>query len=387
MNVEINTSRLDHLLDLYRLSREEFLTLISEGLKKKLTGEQVFTSHVSIDHLKRVDKLFKKGLSYYLDPTVPVRSEAESVFFRKSEFATDLNLAAKKKVDYFERLKIDVSIFSKAADIESPRILPFFSVKDNPLDVAKKVRGLINFSFRRKQKDFLESLINKLGDCNILVFEFVETWNQKDKANIDGFYLSPNVIVLKRLDGFSYRREIFTLAHELGHYLLNIEEVEEVNFESASTKNLSDVEKWCNLFAFHFLIGNLHTEFSQAPLASLANDYNHQIVQEISEKTNLSRLALFTQLLNEGKISPVNYVKVKADLDLEYRAFIDDYKQKQKEDKENGVESKGGGPVPIKSDFLVYLVRTAFHEGAINEWQAGETLSVTPKSLHRYLPV
>jgi Zn-dependent peptidase ImmA (M78 family) len=42
-----------------------------------------------------------------------------------------------------------------------------------------------------------------------------ETHNKKEKANISVFYLSPNVIVLKRNQKF-LKREIFTLAHELG---------------------------------------------------------------------------------------------------------------------------------------------------------------------------
>lgn len=363
------------------------LDLISVKLKNKITAEQIFTSEVSVDHLKRIDKIFKKGLSYYVDASEPIRSERASVFFRKKEFATDLNLAARKIVNHFEQLKMEVSIFSKAADIKSPRMLPVFSPNDSPIAVAKEVRKLINFSFRKNQKDFLELLINKLGDCNILVFEFVETWNQTDKANIDGFYLSPDVIVLKRLDGHSFRREIFTLAHELGHCLLNIEEVEKVTFDSSAAQDLSEIERWCNAFAFHFLIGDLYAEIKALQPASVANDYNYQIVHEISEKTNLSRLALFTQLLIEDKISPTNYVKVKADIDAENKALLEAIKKQRAEDKENGIQTKGGTPVPIKSDFLIYLVRAAFQEGAINEWQAGETLKVKPKNLHRYIPI
>ena len=52
----------------------------------------------------------------------------------------------------------------------------------------------------------------------LFVFEYIETWNKKEKTNIDGFYLKPNVIVLKHHK--HYKREIFTLAHELGHCLL-----------------------------------------------------------------------------------------------------------------------------------------------------------------------
>jgi radical SAM superfamily enzyme YgiQ (UPF0313 family) len=60
----------------------------------------------------------------------------------------------------------------------------------------------------------------------------IETWNKKEKANIDGIYLSPNVIVLKRQK--SYRRETFTLIHELGH---------SVDFNSGLISNKADWPK------------------------------------------------------------------------------------------------------------------------------------------------
>lgn len=108
-------------------------------------------------------------------------------------------------------------------------------------------------------KEFLRALISKFAEKNILVFEFVETWNKKEKANIDGFYLAPNVIVLKRHQS-SFRREIFTLIHELGHYLLNEEEIEELDISNFANNKLSDIERWCNDFAYYFLVGDLQPD-------------------------------------------------------------------------------------------------------------------------------
>lgn len=386
MQAEINISRLNYLLELYKLKKEDFLNLISEGLKKPILADDIFADNISLNHLKRIDKIFNKGLSFYVDPSDLVSSNDASIFFRKREFASDLNFGSRKIVNEFEELKLSLSAISKAADIESPRVLPIFTAKDNPVSVAKKIRGEINFSFRKHQKTFLEHLINKLGECNILVFEFVESWNQRNKANIDGVFLAPNVIVLKRLDGFSYSRELFTLAHELGHYLLNIEEVEKIDFDVWSG-NLSDVEKWCNSFAFHFLIGDLYSEFSSMPIAGPNNDYNHEIIQDISDRTNLSRLALYTQLLMDKKISSHNYSKVKSELEKEHKDYFEAVKRKREEDKNNGIEVYGSSPTPIKSEFLISLVRTAYYEGAINEFQVCKALKIQPNNLPRYISV
>lgn len=387
MKAEINLSRLNYLLDLYKLSPDDLLKLVSEGLKKSVPKEEIFTEYINLNFLKRIDKIFNKGLSFYVDPSEPVRSDSASIFFRKQQFNSDLNLKAKKIVNEFEELKLTLSAISKVTDHENPRNLPIYSIQDSPIQVAAEARQLIKYSFKKEQKSFLESLINKLGDCNILVFEFVETWNQIERANIDGVFLSPNVIILKRLDGLSYRREIFTLAHELGHYLLNIEEIEKIDFDNWEENNLSDVEKWCNSFAFHFLAGQYYATLNKLPIANPDNDYNHEIIGQIAQNTNLSELALYTQMLIDGKIAPTNYVKVKNELNQRYKEFYEERRRALEEKKSKGEEGRGSSPVPIKSEFLIDLVRAAYNDGMMNEYQVCKTLKIKPDKLGNYISV
>ena len=66
--ININIERLNHLLKLYNLKREDFLLLLSKGLKKKYTAEEVFSKEIKTSLLKKIDKIFDKGLNYYLDP-------------------------------------------------------------------------------------------------------------------------------------------------------------------------------------------------------------------------------------------------------------------------------------------------------------------------------
>jgi hypothetical protein len=95
---------------MYRLTVQEFLELISNGLKKPITKEDVFSNEIELSHLKRIDKVFDKGLHYYLDPKSPETSKEASVFFRKDRFATDdLNMGAVKIVNQFEELKLSLS--------------------------------------------------------------------------------------------------------------------------------------------------------------------------------------------------------------------------------------------------------------------------------------
>ncbi len=363
---------------------EDLLLLVSEGLKNPLSKDDVLSKEIKINHLKRIDKVFSKGLHYYLDPKSPEVSKDASIFFRKNKFGTDLNIGAKKIVNQFEEFKISLSAISKLAEINIDRTLPVFSVKDDPKAVATKIREELYPDFNPIPKEFLRALISKFAEKNILVFEFVETWNKKEKANIDGFFLAPNVIVLKRQQS-SFRREIFTLVHELGHYLLNEEEIEELDILNFANNKLSVIERWCNDFAYYFLTGEYNKAFEQIEKADGTNDYHFEMIESISKQTHLSKIALFTKLLFQKKITQSNYNTIKADFDEQYRLRQEEEKKKRELDKIKGVQKGGSTPKPMNSPLLISTIQTAFYEGVINEYDVCKTLNISPDRLEKYL--
>ncbi|MDI1234207.1 MAG: ImmA/IrrE family metallo-endopeptidase [bacterium] len=366
------------------MSVEELLPLISEGLTKPITKEQILNSNIELGHLKRIDKIFNKGIHYYLDPKSPDVSKDASIFFRKTKFDVDLSLGARKIVNHFEEFKISLSAIAELSDIKFDRILPVFTINSTPKNVATEIRKLINPEFEIKDKDFLTELIKKLAEKNILVFEFVETWNKKERANIDGFFLKPNVIVLKRQQ-ISFKREIFTLAHELGHYLLNEEEIDQIDYQDFVNQKLSKIENWCNEFAFHFLSGEFEEIIETIDNSTAHNDYNIELIQSISEKTHLSRIAIFTKLLFLNKISPSNYKKVKEGFEEDFRIKNEELKKKRELDKQNGINSGGSTPIPIKSPLLISTIQTAFYEGVINEYEFCKRLNIKPDKIDSFL--
>ena len=101
MKVKHNIARIEYLLSLYKMTMEELLLHMNMGLKKPITMNDLFGEEIEIDHLKRIDKIFNKGLHYYLDENAPVKSEEASIFFRKQSFISDLNLEARKVVNRF----------------------------------------------------------------------------------------------------------------------------------------------------------------------------------------------------------------------------------------------------------------------------------------------
>lgn len=384
MKVEQNISRLNYLLDLYKIPLEEFLHIISRGLKNPITSNQVFSNHIKLSFLKRIDKIFDKGLHYYLDPKAPERSKEASIFFRKKKFNTELNIGSRKIVNKFEEFKISLSAISKLAELNIDRTIPVYSINQNPQEVAKAIREILFPVFTSNKKDFLKGIISKLAEQNILVFEFVETWNKKEKANIEGFFLTPNVIVIKRLQE-AMSREIFTLAHELGHYLLNKEEVEKLDFNVIAQGNLTKIERWSNDFAYYFLVGHYDELLKDLKPASPQNDYHFEIIGEVARKTHLSRLALFTRLLFNNKISSNNYNKVKETLEEQYKARKEKEKKKRELDLEMGKKPGGSTPKPINSPMLISTIQSAFYEGIINEQEVCKRLNIKPDKLEKFI--
>lgn len=387
--VTINKERILFLLSLHKMTEEEFLSAAGKGLKSPLTWKDVYCDSIPLNTLKRIDSVFNKGLFYYADPETPQRKKEVSVFFRKETFETELNLGSRQRVREFEDLKSRLNTISKLSDVKLKRKLPFVDETSDPREVAFNLREKVLPEFSSVKRDFLKNFINKLGDNHVIVFEFVDTSNKKEKANVDGFYLSPNAIVLKRRQE-SFSREIFTLAHELGHYLLNKEEVEEVDIVSFSRNDasISSVERWCNTFAYYLLLGQENAML----LDSISyfdgqNDYGHDLIQQISENTNLSRLAIFTNLLVQKKLSYNSYLNIKEEMD-EQRKEREARKARQKElDKANGVKIQGRNPQPIRAEIVKDIFTVALSSGVIGEQEYCKAMKIKPTEINafRYL--
>lgn len=387
--VTINKKRIDYLLSLFNMTKDELLVSISKGLKKSIAWSDIYRDAIDINYLKRIDNVFNKGLYYYADPTVPTKDKGVSVFFRKESFGAELNLGARKRVLEFENLTSHLLAISALSDIPIVNKLPRLTIQTNPKEAAFSLRNAILPTFMDDKRTFLKNYINKLGDLNVIVFEFVDTFNKKEKANIDGFHLRPNIIVLKRRQD-SLSREIFTLSHELAHCLLGVEEIEEVDILTSSDQNnsLSDVEKWCNTFAYYLLLGTENAALLESVrVFDSKNDYGHDLVKQISSKTHLSRLAIFTHLLLQDKLSFTAYSDIKNDLESQWKIRELEKQKKKEMDLASGKFQRGSTPKPIKSDIVRDIYNIALNSGVIGEQEYCQGLSIRPSQVEsfRYL--
>lgn len=377
------------MLTLYGVSKEELLNKLNAGLKKVLTETDIFADQIKISHLKKIDKVFNKGLAYYSDPKAPLSSKDESIFFRKDHFNAELNLGAKQIVNKFEEEKIAFSTLSKLSDFKLKRKIPVYKTSDDPKSVALEIRTLLYPDFIEDKRHFLKNFISKLADNNILVFEFVETHNKKEKANINGFFLTPNVIVLKR-NQKSFKREIFTLAHELAHYALNEEEIDDnISEDHINPNSLNTIERWCNDFAYYFLIGDNDKVMERLTIANAFNDYHTDTINDISKHTHLSTIALYTRLLLNNKITPTDYKKVSDEIFKNIREWEEKERKRLELEKQKAIDEgrKPGGatPRPIISPLYLKTLQNALYTGLINEADFCRKLSIKPQNIEKYL--
>lgn len=362
MNVELNINRLRYLLSLYGMEDADLLNVINNGLKRKYRHEQVFANEVDLKIIKKIDNLlFNKGLAFYMDPSPIHVSSGMSVFFRKKAFNDELNFTSKKVVNDYETLKNYLASLDHLSNIKTELKIPHCTMRTQAHVAAQKVRDLIYpkkiFS---KDRDFLKELIKNLADAGIIVFEYLEAPNKKEKANIDGFFLRPNFIVLKRYS--YYKREIFTLLHELGHYLLDKEEVESLDVMTLDYGTMSKIERWCNDFAYYFLVGEDASLMDDIVSANGTNDYHFSLIESISSKCFISKRALFTRLFYSGKLSQIDYSNIIKDLNNRQAQFKE---QQRISTGEDGFKKSIPKPQPIYSPKFLNTLSIALHDGTV----------------------
>jgi len=376
-------------LTLYGVTRGELLKRLNVKRKNLLAEKDIFSEEIKLSILKKIDSVFHKGLSYYIDPKEPSQSKEESIFFRKDNFNAKLNLGAKQIVTKFEEEKIAFSTLAKLSDFKIKRNIPVYKITDNPEIVASEIRKTLYAQFNIDKKEFLKNFISKFADNSILVFEFVETHNKKEKANINGFYLTPNVIVLKR-NQKSFSREIFTLAHELGHYLLNEEEIDDnVSEMDIEYNKLNKIERWCNDFAYYFLVGQYSKSIDSLDTANSSNDYHHEIINEVSKHTHLSTISLYTRLLLSNKISPFNYKQVTDEILASIRDWEEREKERLERERQKAIDEgrtpQASAPKPIISPLYLKTLQSALYNNLINEADFCRKLNVKPEKIEKYL--
>jgi Zn-dependent peptidase ImmA (M78 family) len=389
----INPDRLEYLLSLYNLSQDDFLhklNITQTGELRKKTLDLNWLSSViyknkalSLVVIKRICKIFEVNISWIISKYDPVAKDT-SILFRKKNFNADLDFTDKKIINKLERFTIETELLKKYIQYKAPRQFKKYNyLEDDAKKIATQVANkffntyqfLVAQNYIKKAngaRDYLSNLIRVLEKYSIFVFERVETWNQKERLNVDGLFMDPNFIFIKR-NQKHFRREIFTLIHEFAHYLLNIEEIDSLD-KSYSYDSLNKIENWCHSFSFYFLVYKERDLFNRLDGKSMSFDDD---IKKIYENTFLSHRALYTSLYLEAKLDKKDYDKRIKELDQYIADDEEKYKQKKEISKSLGVQG-GRAPQAIKSNIFAELVKINYVEGNISEHNLREYLKIKP---------
>ncbi|MCX2683856.1 ImmA/IrrE family metallo-endopeptidase [Campylobacter sp. MIT 21-1685] len=343
IQIIINPHRLEYLLHLFNRTKQSLQEIIGQNID--------FDKPLNKTTLKAIDTIFQVGLDFYTNPS-PIDTHKSSILFRKDNLKKSLDIGDIQFITQYEKEINYINSLAKLGDFQfTMRKLKSFTLQDSPFEAAMQMQFLLPTK-KLSDKQFLESLINNLAEQNILVLENIESHNKKYKSNLCGFFIEPNVIVLKQQ---GRKREIFTLAHELGHYLLKNENIDENIF----VQNPNNEENWCNQFAFALLLGENFNELENIP--SNAINLENKVIQNLSERKHISRLALFYHFARTNKIQWVKYKQLKENLN-------DEYMQKKQKNKNNQDNTIFKAPIPVLSPLQKDIFINAFLEGVVSEY-------------------
>lgn len=397
LELDINPARLGYLLDLYQMKMEDLIKKIS-GKRDKLDLEKfnnlLERKKIPVNLLKRIDKMFEKGLNWYAMERPLPEAKSSSIFFRKDKFSIEPNFETRRITAKFEEKKFQLQNLCDFIDYKMERKIGNFSLDDNPKEVALELRGKFDEleakMIERKtlkptdsETGILKKYMALIEELDVFVFEHAESPKKAEKVNFNGFFMQPNIIVIRGQN--RRKRELFTLIHEFAHYALNLEEIDEDD-ENRATHSL--IERWCNDFVYYFLIGGNWQFIENLEPPAQKNSYQWDEIGKVSAKSSLSRAAIYTHLKIMGRISEADYAHVvRADFEAigrEQEEKRQKNAQERARQKELGKKQKFGVQ-KLQSGLYKEIVKINYFEGNIERWQVCDYLGIRSDKIEREL--
>jgi len=225
---------------------------------------------------------------------------------------------------YLEQKQLFLEEFFKNENYEELSFIGKYNINDNYKLVANFIRNWLEIEKLSKQK-FLEDLIEQLNQKRIFVFRNTILENNTHKKlkieEIRGAVFVNKYAPLIFINANDTKKaQIFTLIHELVHILINQSE-----FSDITIKNTNKIETFCNNVTAEVLLPEKNLSY--------INKITKNTIKELSDKYNISKLAILYKLLNTKKIS-------KEQFDDLYEYFKKEYEEFLEKNKKN--KAKGG---------------------------------------------
>lgn len=243
----------------------------------------------------------------------------------------------------------------------------------NAEELAKQIRNTINspieqqFEWKKGDHDnALKIWRGKLESLGIWIFK--DSFQEEDYC---GFYLpDQNFPIIYLNNNIPKSRQIFTLFHEFGHFLLSKGGIDfRSNIENQLTSRHKQEEVFCNTFAGAFLVPDDSLEINGV--------INDKTIKNYADKYKVSREVILRKYLNRNLIDNTTYTK-------KVNQWRDEYNEyKNKKDKENNKNS--GNYYATHNTYLgnkyLELAFSQYYKNRITEYQLANYLGVRLNAL------
>ena len=303
----INLERIRSSAAAHQLSLESLFNKLNIA-DSTLTSLNESSSGLTYTQLNRIAKHLNRGVLYFMESGQVEESSLQSPQFRSLQNQKpELSRRVRIIIENIERYRnIYISLKENIQDNAAP-----FSpgqISENPEEAAIAARNWLKIN---PDNSFTDTR-NAIENANILVFRsngYAGQWQLPAEDDVLGFSLYFDllpIIFVRKQDNEA--RQLFTLAHELGHLLLHEDHFIDGEREFSSSL-ITEVE--ANSFAGHFLVP---TEFLQEIedrlKPSSATDYSSWL-DTYAKRWAVSTETILRRLLDVGRLTESEYANYK----------------------------------------------------------------------------
>jgi Zn-dependent peptidase ImmA (M78 family)/transcriptional regulator with XRE-family HTH domain len=343
----------------------------SDSIRQWESGE-AFPSYTTLETLAY--GYYKIPLAVFFFPEPPDIDDPAAKFRRLPDYELErLSSDTRQKIliaqAYQESLKellqkpVASHLIWHEIKISIPSIPETASIVRNYLGMSLEQQ----FSFRKGDEAF-KAWRNAIEQCGIYTFK--DSFTDRFVSGFCLYHDEFPVIMVNNSNSFS--RQIFTLLHELGHILLGVNGITDVDEDYFNFMNNGDrsLEIACNRFAAEVLV----------PSSSFLKDIaafeaaGQEIISELAKKYSVSREVILRRLLDFGAIDQAYYTSKAVE-------WNNDYLRQSR-------GTAGGNWYLTKLSYLgegfTRLAFENYRQGRISKPELAEHLNVKARNLERF---
>ena len=322
----------------------------------------------TFSQLEKLAKFYERPVAVFFFPKPPRESKLEALF---RTLPKDHARRLPPRIRFLTReamvRQIDLRELKGEGHLDS-RLLELQKSSFSASELAIRVRSVIavppeeQFSWKKGDcANALKIWRRKLENLGIWVFK--DSFKEDDFC---GFYLPDNAFPIIYInDSMPHSRQIFTLFHELGHFLLS---KGGIDFRDSKANELSEEhaqeEVFCNKFAEAFLVPDDSLDINH-------KNYNNEIIQDLAAEYKVSREVILRKYLDKDIIGDKAYQdKVK-----QWKHESDKLKQQKRANKINDGNYYATLATYLGNKYLE-LAFSQYYMNRIDEYQLADYLDV-----------